>query len=415
MKSLIFLFCLTTELLFAQSSWVKIGEMPRPIYGGQAVAIDTVIYIIGGIDEQLPGNLPNNYSDSIRIYYPQSNTWGNSIKMVVPRYGLIADNYHDSLIYLGGVQTASNNTNTMEIWNKTIFPYIYKTNPDFDRNFGAGIVSGQYFYLFGGNNTLLNFNYMAKINIQTGNTDKKSNFNFILSPPTNQNAATDNTNIYLFGGIQGGLLLKTIFKYDTQLDTLTLMSLQLNSPRTFSSTVYFSNNKFYVVGGINETQLLNSVEIVNPIENTIIAGPSLNFARKELMAVKYNNSIYVFGGIDGNIQPIKEIEKLDLTTGIDEVSNNVVTNFKLFNNYPNPFNPATTIGYSIPKESFVTLEIFNLLGEKITTLVNETKTPGTYNIRFEAKLNGNDLPDGIYFYRLQADNLIQSKKMILLR
>lgn len=89
----------------------------------------------------------------------------------------------------------------------------------------------------------------------------------------------------------------------------------------------------------------------------------------------------------------------------------IPSKYFLAQNYPNPFNPSTIIEYSIPEEAFVTLKIFTMLGEEIRTLVNENKTPGKYKISFAA----NDLPSGIYFYKLMANNISLVKKMIYLR
>jgi hypothetical protein len=94
-------------------------------------------------------------------------------------------------------------------------------------------------------------------------------------------------------------------------------------------------------------------------------------------------------------------------------------NFVLNQNFPNPFNPATKIKYSIPKSSQVTLKIFNTLGEEIATLVNEEKTIGTYEVSWNAA----NLPSGVYFYRLQVvdpetssgQGFVQTRKMILLK
>lgn len=92
------------------------------------------------------------------------------------------------------------------------------------------------------------------------------------------------------------------------------------------------------------------------------------------------------------------------------------SNFQLFQNYPNPFNPVTVIEYSVgTKRNFETqlvkLEIFDALGNKVRTLVNEYITPGNYKVAFD----GNNLASGIYYYRLQAGNFLEVKKMILLR
>lgn len=81
----------------------------------------------------------------------------------------------------------------------------------------------------------------------------------------------------------------------------------------------------------------------------------------------------------------------------------------LTNNFPNPFNPSTTIKYSIPKASPVSLKIFNTLGEEIETLVNIEKSIGTYKLTWNAANH----PSGVYFYRLQAGSFFETKKMIL--
>jgi len=80
-------------------------------------------------------------------------------------------------------------------------------------------------------------------------------------------------------------------------------------------------------------------------------------------------------------------------------------------NYPNPFNPSTTIKYQIGNDGFVSLEVFNSLGEAVTTLISEFKQAGTYQMSF----NGTNLQSGVYVYILKSGNIIQSKKMILLK
>ena len=95
----------------------------------------------------------------------------------------------------------------------------------------------------------------------------------------------------------------------------------------------------------------------------------------------------------------------------DEILSEIPSNYELSQNYPNPFNPTTTISYSIPKTSFIKLSIFDILGQEIETLVDEQKYVGTYEITWYAeKLSG-----GIYFYRLQAGDFVETKKMVLLR
>jgi len=94
----------------------------------------------------------------------------------------------------------------------------------------------------------------------------------------------------------------------------------------------------------------------------------------------------------------------------------IPTEFALFQNYPNPFNPSTIIKYSIPKiinnqSSIINLKVYDILGSEVATLVNEQKKPGFYSVEW----NASNIASGIYFYRIQAGDLIQTKKLILLR
>lgn len=83
--------------------------------------------------------------------------------------------------------------------------------------------------------------------------------------------------------------------------------------------------------------------------------------------------------------------------------------YSLAQNYPNPFNPETTIEFSIPKKSFVALTVYDMTGRKIRTLVNDTYFEGSYEINFDAT----SLASGTYFYRLEAGNYTETKKMII--
>lgn len=87
----------------------------------------------------------------------------------------------------------------------------------------------------------------------------------------------------------------------------------------------------------------------------------------------------------------------------------VLDNYRLENNYPNPFNPSTTIRYSIPSGSNVSLKVFDMLGREVTTLISENLPAGTHQLEF----NAGSLSSGVYFYRLTAGNFSQTKKMLL--
>ena len=100
------------------------------------------------------------------------------------------------------------------------------------------------------------------------------------------------------------------------------------------------------------------------------------------------------------------------TTNVKNKSNQIIRNFKLHQNYPNPFNAQTVIRFSLPEDSQVTLEIYNVLGEKVASIYSKQKfNAGNHQVRFNAE----NLPSGVYFYRMEADDFKEIRKMLLVR
>jgi hypothetical protein len=98
-------------------------------------------------------------------------------------------------------------------------------------------------------------------------------------------------------------------------------------------------------------------------------------------------------------------------SGIRENSDEIPAKFILYQNYPNPFNPLTTIRFELPKESHVTLKVYNMLGQEVAILVNEKREAGRYQVEFNASCYSN----GVYFYRLQTCDYIETKKLLLIK
>jgi flagellar hook assembly protein FlgD len=95
----------------------------------------------------------------------------------------------------------------------------------------------------------------------------------------------------------------------------------------------------------------------------------------------------------------------------DNLSFPEISQFQLQNNYPNPFNPSTQITYSVPKVTDVTLKIYDILGREIAILVNEKKQAGDYKVTWDAE----EVPSGVYFYRIVAGEYIETKKMAVVK
>ena len=138
---------------------------------------------------------------------------------------------------------------------------------------------------------------------------------------------------------------------------------------------------------------------------------------RDTLDAAYSTTTMAYTGAAGypagdlNWFPDKKTEWIADPTDVNGNKNVRITDFKLEQNYPNPFNPETKISFSIPVESKVRLEIFNVLGKKVATLINGVKSAGNYTIIF----NASNLSSGIYLSRLVTPNLTISKKMSLLK
>ena len=99
------------------------------------------------------------------------------------------------------------------------------------------------------------------------------------------------------------------------------------------------------------------------------------------------------------------------TTSITTIGNDVPKEFKLFNNYPNPFNPTTDIKYNLPKSGLVSLKVYDINGRLVKELVNQMQIAGSYTARFEAA----NLSSGVYFYQLTSGEFKAQNRMLLIK
>jgi hypothetical protein len=107
--------------------------------------------------------------------------------------------------------------------------------------------------------------------------------------------------------------------------------------------------------------------------------------------------------------------RLDIVTDVKD-DGVVPLAFELDQNYPNPFNPQTTIAFSVPQVAHVRLVIFNLLGQRIVTLVDDILPPGRRQVVWYGRdQSGNEVSSGIYFYHLSADEFTETRKMVLMK
>ena len=177
-----------------------------------------------------------------------------------------------------------------------------------------------------------------------------------------------------------------------------------NFIRTISTTGYAA----LAGGGNGKAEWLSE----DPQQVTIAAGDSASI---NLLIIAPDESGQYTADIilesndpDSSITRVQVV--LDIVTSIAE-ENSLPTVYSLYNNYPNPFNPSTSINYDLPNQSNVKLKIYNILGEDIATLVNQEQNAGRYQVHWDASR----LASGIYFYTIQAGDFVQTKKMILMK
>ncbi|MBK7979950.1 MAG: T9SS type A sorting domain-containing protein [Ignavibacteriae bacterium] len=155
--------------------------------------------------------------------------------------------------------------------------------------------------------------------------------------------------------------------------------------------------------------------------DTVVLTPRMFYGMPAGDMDKDGKSEYVFTNYSADFSVWPEDKYLwviesDVAVGIENPKNIISNNYSLDQNYPNPFNPNTIISYTIPfngstNNSNVKLVVYDVLGKEISTLVNEQKPAGNYEVNF----NAIDLPSGIYFYKLQVGNFSEIKKMTLLK
>ncbi len=138
--------------------------------------------------------------------------------------------------------------------------------------------------------------------------------------------------------------------------------------------------------------------------------PDINFMRPASGSNLIDAGVDIGFAFSGSAPDIGALES-DYLTAVKSYKNTGPKNIVLYQNYPNPFNPVTNIIYKVPYAANVKITIYNSLGQKISTLVDELKNKGTYEVQFD----GSNLASGVYFYRMQVGNFVETKKLVLLK
>ncbi len=448
MRKFLLLFLFTLNSFFCQqSAWKISDQMPHPVAGAESLVWGNEIYIIGGYSFDTQDNVK-----WIQSFDVVTNEWGDYKNMKYARYGLNAAIKNDTVYCYGGVWDSSYSNSSVEKWDISFSSSssVFDHQKNFNRIFSAGVIVGDNYYIIGGNPYLdLDsswFPYIVEYNTLTKSiTFELEDSTFGEELPEQQMSAVIGDDIYLFGGVMNGLPSKKIYKFNTVTHEFNILQTELYESRAGGVAVKGSgDNEIYLIGGYHEqSAALSTVEIftVNGEYFSILPAQDIAIPRKQLMAENIGDVIYLFGGLDENGDWVEEIEIFNTVVSSSEYLDYKELNFSLDQNYPNPFNPTTKIKYTVADnvistavrnlgnfssssnsrndKSEVTLKVYDLLGNEITTLVNENKQPGNYTAEF----NGDELANGVYFYKLTVNSssagannsFSETKKMVLLK
>lgn len=228
----------------------------------------------------------------------------------------------------------------------------------------------------------------------------------------------DGGDARLYTGSENGYLYQS-FENSRYL-TVTLLAIfgEGEIADVFAAYLRLENNKVNAVGIFPTGGDVGGVYVTNDTragfvkENSgLPSNPKVSALSGRVIQTRSSEEVEMYVGLYENTSTGAKIYKRTFVSDVEEINDAIPSVYRLEQNYPNPFNPSTTIRFSISEQTFVTLEIFNMLGEKVTTLVSEELNAGNYQYSW----NAIDLSSGIYMYKIQTSLFTESRKMTLLK
>jgi hypothetical protein len=419
---------------FSQDSLGIIWKNPRA--GMCSARIGSKLFLIGGAAPTTQtmhgeGELGSLVSTPIVDAFDfKTGTWDTLIAPLdTPRVYATAVALDDSIYVMGGVDQGGHTLKSVEVYDRTKNAWHYTTDMTFRRDGAASVVYGDSIFVIGGGGSLGILNHTVEVYSPATRTWALADT--LLWGRAFHHAVKIGRYIYIFGGLGSGppfgtivSPIKYIERYDPENGSVQI-GLTLNNPRLFFAVVV-KNDSIYAISGLDASDdYYAGADLLSfgSYNNNASESPSrisLSYPRASFVADTGNDGkIYIFGGLSHDYKegqlPVPYVETIPLPGApltVVNSHNSGPENFSLLQNYPNPFNPTTIIGYQVPSPGGrVKLEVFNALGQKVATLVNEFMQAGKYSVAFA----GENLPSGAYIYRLQTESGIISRKMVLIK
>jgi N-acetylneuraminic acid mutarotase len=359
-------------------SWEYIDTLPVPMRVSSAARLGDKLYTMGGFDSRQPSHALKKFY----VYDVNENTWNELPDLPDGIFFHKSFGYQDSLIYIvGGIRFDSTlylnkvllfNTNTQSFSEAAPLPE--------QRASFALVILDNSFYITGGlfnNDSLSNKTITASIDSLNHSQisysismDSLSNYPIQVHAHSGYPDGNDKINFF------GGSITRTF----SPVRSSFVYKIAENSYDTVSSFPY-STTAFQSGYSYTSDSILTVV-----VSGGVVSGSA------------FTSETWVY-------------RDTLTTTGLNDPEDNIPADFVLYQNYPNPFNPSSTIEYQIPSSGFVTLTIYNSIGQEVSTLVNEYQSSGKYSAIFSA----DELPSGLYFYTLRSGGFSFTKKMLLIK
>lgn len=383
-----------------------------------AVWTGSKMIIWGGWDGNFDDNNAGfNYLNTGGVYDPSANTWMPTSLTGVPsaRYLHTAVWTGTKMIVWGG-ENQTNQFNTGGIYDPSTDTWlpISTINAPSARISHTAVWTGSKMIIWGGatgNGTYLN---------NGGIYDPASN---TWAPTSNVNAPStrwyhtavwSGSKMIIWGGANASFT-NTGGVYDPLTDTWasTTISGAVPSPRVYHSAVW-TGSRMIVWGGAITGSFFNTGGIYDPTADSWAATTTANTptTRGFHSAIITDSKMILWGGRNSSSSLFTGgIYSNPPIIGITKTSSAVPAAYSISQNYPNPFNPTTNIKFEIPKASFVTIKVYDVLGNLVSTLANEKLTTGVYTAAWDAS----NFPSGVYFYKITAGDFNQTIKMMLVK
>ena len=232
-------------------------------------------------------------------------------------------------------------------------------------------------------------------------------------------------NTAIVGGYEDNTSAGAVWVYTRSGSTWTQQGNKLigtgatsNASQGFSISLSDDGNTA-VVGGLGDNTFAGAAWIFtrsggvwSQSGNKLFGSGAIGVANQgSSVAISPDGNTAIVGGIADNTNKGAAWVFVPGTTAVEHISSEIPLEFMLEQNYPNPFNPSTNIHFSLPQSGFVKLEIFSITGESVDVLISTELNAGKYNYEW----NGSNLTSGMYFYRLNTGNFVETKKMLLIK